>query len=128
MKTALGLWLFTVITISVSMISLFTSGSTWAQSPTEFDSLDRAGKVTVLGGTKQVTAPDVKDATKTVTSTVRDADKVIVRTPRYDPSTGAQISTQDREFSIKGLQADITSMEAEVVKAKAMLARLQAVK
>ncbi len=104
----------TIIALCVAVVF-----SAFGQSASEFSTLDAAGKVTLIGKT----VPDPKDSKKTI----RDPDAVIVRTPKYDQTFGTQ-STQDREFSIKGLQASIANTEAEVAKMKAMLARLQAVK
>ena len=114
--------------IAIAVITMLFAVAVQAQTPAEFATLDAAGRVTLVAGTKQVTAPDPKDATKQITETVRDADKVIVRVPRFDPATGEQTGTNDREFSISGMEADIARMQADLDKAQAQLAKMKAVK
>lgn len=114
--------------IAIAVITVLFAVAAQAQTPAEFATLDAAGKVTLVAGTKQVTAPDPKDATVQITSTVRDPDRVIVRVPRFDPATGAQLGANDREFSISGMEADIARMQADLAAAQAQLAKLKAVK
>ena len=106
----------------LAILALAVSLGALAQSPTEYASLKTANKVTLAGGTKQATDD------KGVTSTVRDADAVIVSRPTYDAATGAQTGTTTTTFSISGLEKDIANLEDALAKAKAMLADLKVVK
>jgi len=122
-QSSLGAFVIAAITYC-----LMSASSAFAQSPTEYATLKAAGNVALTGATKQVTAPDPKDAAKQITSTVRDTDQVIVAPTRYDPITGAKVPGTPTTYSISGLQKDIANLQAQLAAAQAMLADLQAVK